>query len=243
MTGELTPDELTIYFYSDRSGNADIFTATRASRTATFGTPLAAAGVNTTASEAWPTLTADGLTMFFESTRSGPYQVLVATRTTLVAQFSAGAPVANLNAGPTDGQPFVLPDESALYFVTNRTGTSGGLDLYRAARGVGGQFGVPAPVSTVNTPSNEYAPVATSDELAIYFSSNRAGSLTKGNSDIWMARRASPTANFDPPVDVQELNTPDEEWPDWMSPDRCRMYFTRNVSGTARTIYVAERSP
>lgn len=34
-------DELTIYFYSDRGGNAHVWQATRASKTAPFGTPVA----------------------------------------------------------------------------------------------------------------------------------------------------------------------------------------------------------
>jgi Tol biopolymer transport system component len=242
----LSPDELTIYFTSDRPGgtgsNNDIYTATRTSRSAPFGAPLPLGGINTpAASEAWPTLTSDGLTLFFESTTSGSYQVLVATRTTLVAQFSAAVPVANLNAGPIDGQPFVLPDESALYFASSRTGTNGGLDLYRAARGGGGAFGTPAQLATVNTPSQEYAPTPTANELTLYFSSDRTDAPSKGDHDIWVSQRTSTSAAFSPPVNVQELNTAATEWPDWLSPDNCRLYFTRRET-TGRKIYVAERA-
>jgi hypothetical protein len=56
-----------------------------------------------------------------------------------------------------------------------------------------------------------------------------------------MTKRASTTANFDPPVNVQELNTANEDWPDWLSPDRCRIYFERGGT-SGRKIYVAERS-
>ncbi len=241
----LSPDELTIYFTSDRPGgtnsNNDIYTATRTSRTAPFGAPLPLGGINTPASEAWPTLTSDGLTMFFESTTSGSYQVLVATRTTLVAQFSAAVPVANINVGPIDGQPFVLPDESALYFASSRTGTNGGLDLYRAARGVGGAFGPPAQVPTVNTPSQEYAPTPTADDLTLYFSSSRTDSPSKGDFDIWVSQRTSTAAAFSPPVNVQELNTAATERPGWVSSDNCRIYFTRRET-TGLRIYVAERA-
>lgn len=240
--GRLSPDELTIYFYSDRSGNNDIFMATRPSRTSAFGTPQALTSVNTTGAEGWPSPTADGLSLFLESSASGAYQVLVSTRTTLVAQFSAPSVVANVNlTGFSNVQPFVLADESAIYFGSNRTGTSGGYDLYRSARDTSGQFGAPVQVSTINSPSDEYGPTPSANELTLYFGSIRPDSPAKGNFDIWMAKRASPTANFDPPVNVQELNTTDAEWPDWLSPDACRLYFTR-TSANVRNIYVATRA-
>ena len=42
-----------------------------------------------------------------------------------------------------------------------------------------------------------------------------------------MATRASRVVSFDPPVNVQELNTADEEFPSWISPENCRIYFSR----------------
>jgi hypothetical protein len=57
-----------------------------------------------------------------------------------------------------------------------------------------------------------------------------------------MTKRASTSDTFDPPVDVRELNTGDREWPSWVSPDRCRIYFNRQA-GSFLKIYVAERAP
>jgi Tol biopolymer transport system component len=239
--GRLSPDELTIYFLSTRSGNNDIFTASRASRTDAFGTPQPMTSLNTASAEGWPTVTADGLTLFFESNVSGRYQTYVATRTTLVAQFAAPALVANVNiAGSDTGQAAVLPNQSALYLVNNGTGAG---NLYRAGLNTTGQFGTPVEVSTINTPSDEFAPTPTSDELVLYFGSSRLDPPAKGAMDIWMTRRTSTAASWDPPTNVQELNTTAFEWPDWLSPDRCRLYFTRNTGATSSTpsLYVATR--
>jgi Tol biopolymer transport system component len=197
--------------------------------------------VNSGAAEGWPSVTADGLSLFFESFVSGRYQTYVATRTTLVAQFSAPALVANVNfAGSDTGQAAVLPDQSAIYLVNNASGTS---NLFRAGRNTTGQFGVPVEVSTINTPAEEFAPTPTSDELVLYFGSSRLDAPAKGSMDIWMTRRTSTAANWDPPTNVQELNTTAFEWPDWLSPDRCRLYFTRNTGTTFTTpsLYVATR--
>jgi hypothetical protein len=144
--------------------------------------------------------------------------------------------------GPFDYQPFLLPAGSALYFISNRAGSfNNSTDIYRAARGSTGQLDAPVQVSTVNTPSHEQTPVPTSDELVLYFASDRPDSPAKGGLDIWLTKRASPTDAFEPPVNVQELNTSGIEWVDWLSPDRCRIYFDRG-GGTDNKAYVAERS-
>ena len=148
--------------------------------------------------------------------------------------------MANVNSGYGDGQPYILPDGSALYFVSFRPG-AGDADIYRSSFQAG-QFGPPVIVSTINTPLPEYTPTPTADELAIYFASNRADAPAKGSFDIWMAKRASRSANFDPPVNIQELNTANLEEPSWISPDKCRLYFTR-YGATGYKIFVASRSP
>jgi Tol biopolymer transport system component len=241
--GRLSPDELTIYFYSDRGGNDDIYTATRAHLNDTFGTPQPVTPVNTTSTEGWPSVTADGKNLFLESHVSGNYEIYVATRNTLVAEFSAPALVANINfAGSNNGQVNVLPNESAIYFVSNTGG--GSYDLYSANLGFTGTFLTPMQVSSVNTPYDEYAPAPSYDELVLYYGSARPDSPAKGGMDIWTTKRASIGDNFDPPTNVQELNTANYEWPDWLSPDRCRLYFTRTTGGVVspRSIYVATRT-
>jgi Tol biopolymer transport system component len=231
----LSPDELTVYFHSDRGGGSlDLYTGSRSSRAAAFSGVTALSAVNDpSTADAWPTVTADGLSLFFEAQRTGVPEVWIATRSTVVAAFSSPAPVANV--GSMTAQPFVMPDGSALYFIV----VPG--DLYRAERGPSGQYGTPVMVTTVNTPSLEYLPVLTPDELTLYFGSNRADPPAKGDFDIWMSTRASRTDNWQPPVNVQELNTAAEELPTWISSDNCRLYFNRGSGGPSK-VFVAERA-
>jgi len=225
-----------VYFHSDRGGGGhlDLYSATRPSRGAAFANVTALASLNDPSTDdAWPTVTADGLSIFFEAQRTGTPQVWVATRTTVVGTFSAPTAVANI--GPMGAQPFVLPDGSALYF------SSPG-DLDRAGRGASGQLGAPVTLSTLNTPSHDYLPALTPDELTIYFASDRPDSPAKGDLDIWMSKRASRDVQFEAPVNVLELNTASEEVPTWVSPDNCRLYFSsRRGSTGAAKIYVVER--
>jgi Tol biopolymer transport system component len=232
----LTPDELAVFFVSDRAGNSDIYTATRTSRSSPFGTPQPLTAVNSSANDNCPSVTSDLLTFFDESYRSGPaVGVFVASRSDTFSQFSTPSLVAAVNSGSGDGQPQVLADGSALYFVSFR---SGGGDIYRAPILTGGQVAAPAIVPVINSSGADYSPVPSADELAIYFTSNRSDAPSKGGYDIWMAKRASRSANFDPPVNVQELNTSGDDGADWISPDKCRLYFHQGGA-----VYVAERAP
>ncbi len=236
----LTADELTIFFWSDRSTSGQIFSATRTSRTSPFGTPQQVTAVSSSGGS-FPSVTGDGLTIYLESDSLGTSQVFVASRTAPGAQFSTPTPVTIATFMSGDGKSYVLPDESAIYFVSYRTGPGAG-DIYRSGRVAGSQFGTPVLVPTINGSSSDYDPVSTGDELTIYFASDRADPAAKGDFDIWMAKRASLNAPFDPPVDLQEVNSSVIEEPSWISPDNCRLYLYRQGANGYK-IYVASRSP
>jgi Tol biopolymer transport system component len=68
----LRRDGLEIFFFSSRAGNNDIYSATRPSVFAPWSTPVnLGPGVNSPASETRPSLSWDGTTLYFGSTRPG----------------------------------------------------------------------------------------------------------------------------------------------------------------------------
>jgi len=80
--------------------------------------------------------------------------------------------------------------------------------------------------------------VLTPDGLTIFFTGllpiDDAGDVVE---DIWTAKRPSLSEPFSSLRNVAELN--DEsgpDWPNWVSPDACRFYFTR----ADNALYVAE---
>lgn len=227
----VSADERTIYFTSDRNGGvgmSDVYLSTRASATATWSTPTLLAGVNTAGLEQRPTLPTDELTVYFETSAAsapGSWQLAAATRTSTSVPFGAWVPVAQLNSTANDTAPFVLPDHSAIYFLSDR---GAGHELYRAAR-TGGNWAPPVLVTgtNLNDTSVDY-PAITSDELTLYFSSTRAGGA--GNRDFWVATRTSTVSGFGTPVNVAALNTNAYESTHWISGDGCVMYFARDVS-------------
>ncbi len=79
----LTDDELRIYFTSQIAGSLDLWTATRNSRTETFGPATLVEVVNSSDSEYDPELSADGNTLWFASDRpggQGSYDIYFARR-------------------------------------------------------------------------------------------------------------------------------------------------------------------
>lgn len=115
-------------------GGAELVFATRASAGAPFGTAALVAGVNSSASEANPTLTADLRVLLFASNRpggSGGYDLWYAVSEN--GAFSAPRPVPALNSASNDLEPFVTADGCEVYFVSDRPGGLGGWDLHHAS--------------------------------------------------------------------------------------------------------------
>ncbi len=236
----LSPDELTIYFGSNRPGGVggfDVYVATRSSSSAAFGTPALVNGINTAEFENRPAVTADGLTLYVETRRStNPYHLLRATRTATTASFGALQAVPELTTSANEVAPTLVPDGSAIYFMSNRVGAN---QLYRAERS-GGGFGVPSQVVGTNLANNvaDY-PMIAADQLTLMFPSNLAGGM--GGVDIWVATRPSVAVGFSAPTALTELNTTGTDYPGWLSPDGCVLYIARANGAAGLDIFVARR--
>jgi Tol biopolymer transport system component len=119
----ISADELDLYFYSDRLGgfgDLDIWVTTRPSVNDAWGTPVnLGPTVNSAYREHFPSISPDGLVLFFDSTRpggEGSFDLYMSRRATKHDPW--GAPV---NLGPvisagTAITPSISRDGSMLYF-------------------------------------------------------------------------------------------------------------------------------
>jgi Tol biopolymer transport system component len=236
VTPYLSEDERVITFASSRTGGlgqTDAYTASRAAPTGPFGTVTAVPGVNTATYENRPMITNDGLRMYFETNTTGQaadWNNSVATRGSTSANFGGWTAIPQINTNTTDSAPYILPDDSAIYFMSTR-GTGGAQELWRSAH-QGGNWTTPAlvPGTDLNDSSFDY-PVVTPNELVLYFSSSRAGGA--GGRDIWMATRNSTAVAFGAPINIAALNTASPESTGWVSADNCVIYFVRNIGAAA----------
>jgi hypothetical protein len=235
----LSPDELTLYFSSTRTGTLggyDMFMATRTRADLGFGNITPLANLNTAAHERRPIVTGDGLTLYALLGTSPNYEIGASRRASTDVAFAPLAVLAGINSTSNDEPSSVLPDHRALYFHSTR---GGNYDIYRAPR-AGSQFAAAAPVSGVmlNMASSDHSAVTTTDELTLFFSSDRAGGI--GGNDLYVATRTSTADGFGVPANLQIVNTTSNESPSWVSADGCVLYFTRGPTG-AYDIYTTTR--
>jgi hypothetical protein len=244
----LTHDELTMYFTRIDGATADdIWVAKRPSKTAAFGAPVKLALVDTNGSENTASPTGDDLTLFFTAHQSTPGpNIYMATRAATDVDFGAPIAVASIDVSATGSyrSPYVMPDGLGLYFDSDVGAIAGGpcggscTDLVRATASAPGSFTLDTGVfANVNTSDVETNAVVTTDELTLYFYSDRGGA-----SHVWQATRASKSAPFGTPVADFELDS-NLTVPGWISDDGCRLYVAKEITSSNLDLYVASKPP
>jgi len=138
----MSADGLRVVFVSSRIGpdqhGLDLFEATRSDRTAAFGQPVELAGLNSDVDEVAPTLSPDGLEIFFASRRlggPGGTDIYTARRPALDQPFSAPVLVPELTSARDDTGLRLASDGVTIYLDYDAL-TAGGAnaDLWTAVR-------------------------------------------------------------------------------------------------------------
>lgn len=94
-----------------------------------------------------------------------------------------------VNSGAWEGQPTFSIDGRTLYFVSNRKGGHGGMDIWKTTFD-GGQWTAPENLgSEINTEFDEMSPFIHFDDRTLYFSSNRPEGM--GGFDLFVAKRSN----------------------------------------------------
>lgn len=147
--------ELTLYFNSNRPGSAglyDIYTSTQQADGA-FSTPARVAELSSADNELWPVVRADGLEMFFSSTRPGGMgglDIWVSSRGSLDDRWSApvnAGPAINSSSG--DQRSSITGDGLEMVFFSPRAGGLGAADMYETRRRRGSLIPVAGSVTGV----------------------------------------------------------------------------------------------
>jgi Tol biopolymer transport system component len=230
----LSTDGRILYFSARHSSNGsgeDIYTAARTDGSVRLSSVTALDSVNTPYDDGTPSISADGLTLYFYSTRpggSGGRDIWMTTRATIQGRFGGEKPLAALNSPEDDHLPWVSADELTILFSSTRSGNP---DLYISTRSSKSEeFSNPAVLGGVNgTNSRADRAVLSRDGLTIYFISNRAGTL--GDLDIWMATRSSSDVIFSGITNLKVLNTANTDIDVDLSADETELFFSSNRAG------------
>jgi Tol biopolymer transport system component len=123
----MSADGKTVVFGSMRNSPLlDLFIANRADVTAeswSMPAELTALDIATT-NESHPFISADLLTIYFQSNRNGSTDLFTAHRTNPTLPFDPPVPITELNTPMSDGDPWVSPDGHHMFFSSNREGST-----------------------------------------------------------------------------------------------------------------------
>ena len=141
------------------------------------------------------------------------------------------------NLGPTvnsaawDSQPSYSPDGRELYFVSNRAGGIGKMDIWKSVLSPEGVFGKPINLGpTVNTPYDEMSPFIHTDNQSFYFSSG--GHPGMGDFDLFVSKRDYPSAEWSTPKNLgYPINTHGIENRLIVASDGKTAYFASDKTG------------
>jgi hypothetical protein len=151
-----------------------------------------------------------------------------------------------INSAGDDAGASISQDGRSLYFVSNRPGGLGGLDLYVSRRAsLDDIWGAPLHLGpVVNSSSAEQTAWISNDEKRLYFASDRAGGF--GGLDLYVTERDDKDNDFGwgPPVNLGSgVNTAAPELMGVILKERLGqevLYFARGPIG-ARDLYTGIR--
>jgi hypothetical protein len=234
----LSSDMLTAFIVSDRpgtSGPSDIWASTRDSLSATWPEPVRlGAEINTPAAEAAPSISADGLELYF---RRGPQlgdspdndgDLYVTRRSSISEPWETAERLpAPINTDQFDeNEPSISFDGLELYFDSNRPDDAG-QDVFVARRASKSEpFGEPELFERSAGSS-----FLSSDGLQFFFVTVPGVLPGLGEDDFFVRTRESTLDGFGPPSHIESISSPFEDFGLFLTPDESTVYFSSNRPG------------
>lgn len=182
--------------------------------------------------ETSPSLTGDGLELFFVSSRNDGFPGNDVF-TSLFDGSNWSAPI-GVNELAYNGHTQALRVSfDGLTLWSSRTSIDGDLDIWiserttrSAAWSAPELTDSPDDLGGLNSPANDWPPMLFDDGLRAIFASARASAM--GVADLYLASRATPSASWSNVINLAELNTGSEESMPYISSDGRYLVFHSN---------------
>ena len=236
----ISADGLSLFLDSDRPDLADydLYVATRETTEDEWGSAVnLGPTVNspTTHNEGCPSISVDGLELFFSgmawqpnATGYGESDLWVTKRASISDDWSAPENLGALvNTANNDCEPSISADGLSLYFASDRPGGYSTWDLWVTTRKTKDDpWEEPVNLGEPVNSYNAYAPNISADGLVLFLASgsSRPGGL--GQRDLWMTRRATHSDPWGEPINLgPAINTSAHDLVPCVSRDGCTLYF------------------
>jgi len=236
-------DGLELYFASNRPGGfaggimgEDLWVSTRASIDDPWGSPAnLGPAVNGMTDEASPSISPDGLTLYFGDEWGGPTRpgglggsdIWMARRAGLDAPWDTAVNVgAPIDTPANEVTPMISADGLTLIFASDRAGGQGNYDVWISIRAtLQDEWGGPVNLGgVVNSASDDLEPSLSPDKRVLVFASRRAGGY--GNWDLWITTRKTQSDAWTTPVNLgPRFNSAEHEGQPVISADGRTLYF------------------
>jgi len=238
----LTADGLSLFFNSNRPnghGKWDLWVTTRATKEDDWGVPDNLGPiVNTASVEVSPNISADGLTLFFDSDRPGGFgnsDLWVTTRKAISEPWGEPANLGpTINSSNKEFAPACSSDGSTLYFCSNQSGGKVGWELLVTRRAAAGN-NWSIPFSPGSTPGNPAVfntlcnPNISADDLTLFFECMLPGC---GAVDIWVTTRSDTSDVWAQPMNLgPAVNSMYNDATTCLSSDGSTFYFGSDRPG------------
>jgi len=260
MNSALSPDELSLYMTSSRSGglgSTDLWVAHRDCVDCDWQAPVnLGAPFNSAGQDAGPRLSNDGHLLFFQSDRgrgTGIFYIYVSRRDNPNDDFAWSTPVllgpdVNTPDGSQQAAFYLQSAEDGpgnLYFNRSTLATPQPEIYYAAISRDGETLGPAVLVPELNVAaSNDQHVTIRKDGREIFFSSDRTGGF--GGFDIYTSTRRSVHEPWSDPVGLAPpMNTASNDMQPSLSADGRTLIFSSNRPGGygANDLWISTRSP
>ena len=207
-----------------------------------FATPTnVEAPVNSSENESFPSLSADGLSLYFASYRSGglgEHDLYVTTRETKNDPWCPPVNLGpNVNSPFTEWAPRISGDGLSLFFASTRPDGYGSWDIWVVTRAtIDDDWGKPLNLGPIiNSSAKDGFGAVSADGLSLFvlYADWRTGG--HGGWDIWLAKRATINDKWSEPVNLgPPVNSPASEFSPSISADGLSLFFSTGYFGSPR---------
>ena len=218
----LSPDGLELYFVSDRPGalggpgDQDIYVSRRRSVNGSWGPPeRVPAPISSTFFDITPTISLDGLALYFGSNRPGPFSppwpdLWVSHRTSVNHPWGEAVNLGpGINTPLFEGSIDISPDQRTAFFAGVTPDFV--FDIFVSRRSsidepFGPRVKLPAPI---DSEGHDYGPALTPNGHTMFFSSGTDNPFAPGAiNHLYVSERQNDRAPWGPRIYLDTLNCP-----------------------------------